>query len=180
MESTEHYLETEVLTATPQKLQLMMINGALKFANQAKSLRAHDPATAWEKLIRCREIVAEVLGSLKPDGSEVMKTVAGIYIFLFQELTNVQADDDYERLDGVITVLEEERQTWVELCQAMPEAPERPVEEVQEITTSQAEEIIAQANPTSNSHQIPPSPSYGFDDLSTYSNRGDTGISFDA
>jgi len=42
--------------------------------------------------------------------------VLGIYLFLFQELTEAQLRRDASRMDGVIRVLEEERTTWQELC----------------------------------------------------------------
>ena len=138
-DSTENYLETEVLTATPQKLQLMMINGAIRFAYQAQQLsEQQEMDEAWDRLARCREIVAEIHGRIDPEESPLMRDVAAIYMFLFQELTDLHAAGDYSRLEGVLKVLNEERETWEELCRQMPEAPERPREEEQEITASDA------------------------------------------
>lgn len=185
-DSPDNYLETEVLTATPQKLQLMMINGALRFAFQAKQMREQqEPELAWEKLLRCREIVAQILCSIKPDGSDLMRNVAGIYLFLFQELTDIHSQDAYARLDGVISVLNEERQTWEELCHQMPEAPERPREEVREITASDAEAILNQAETLLHQAEQdePPRslpPSYGLDSDANYYPGSQGGISFDA
>ena len=39
-QARENYLQTQVLTATAQKLQLMLIEGAMRFANQGDSLLA--------------------------------------------------------------------------------------------------------------------------------------------
>lgn len=178
-DSPNNYLETEVLTATPQKLQLMMINGAIRYAYQARQMREQqEPELASEKLIRCREIIAQILCSLKPDGSELMRKVAGIYLFLFQELTDIRSDDAYDRLEGVITVLNEERQTWEELCRQMPEAPERPQEAVREITSSDAEAMMGQLEEGQTPRQLPPS--YGTDNDSSYYPSSDGGFSFDA
>lgn len=182
-DSTENYLETEVLTATPQKLQLMMINGAIRFAYQAHQLsEQQEKEEAWERLMRCREIVAQILCSIKNDGSELMQNVAGIYFFLFQELTDLHAKDEYSRLDGVLNVLNEERRTWEELCQQMPEAPERPSESEREITSSDAEEMMGTPEEITNSEAIeqrPPS-SYGYDSGADYYPNSGGGISFDA
>ncbi|MBA2117098.1 flagellar export chaperone FliS [Bremerella alba] len=182
-DSTENYLETEVLTATPQKLQLMMINGAIRFAYQAQQLsEQQDKEEAWDRLMRCREIVAQILCSIKDDGSDLMGNVAGIYFFLFQELTDLHAKDEYARLDGVLNVLNEERQTWEELCQQMPEAPQRPTENEREITSSDAEEIMGTLNDNVHSESFEqrlPS-SYGDDSGAAFYPNAGGGISFDA
>lgn len=182
-DSTENYLETEVLTATPQKLQLMMINGAIRFAYQAQQLsEQQEKDEAWERLLRCREIVAQILCSIKNDGSELMQSVAGIYFFLFQELTDLHAKDQYERLSGVLNVLNEERETWEELCRQMPEAPERPSEADREITSSDAEEMMGTLDESANSDAFQPRPpsSYGYESQADYYPNSGGGISFDA
>lgn len=167
------------MTATPQKLQLMMINGAIRYAYQARQMREQkEPELAWEKLLRCREIIAQILCSLKPDGSELMRKVAGIYMFLFQELTEIHSRDAYERLEGVINVLNEERQTWEELCRQMPEAPQRPQQEVREITSSDAEAMMNHVEEGNPPRQLPPS--YGLDHDSGYYPGPNGGLSFDA
>ncbi len=182
-DSTDNYLETEVLTATPQKLQLMMINGAIRFAYQAQQLGEQQKKDeAWDRLMRCREIVAQILCSIKNDGSDLMQNVAGIYFFLFQELTDLHAKDEYHRLDGVLKVLNEERETWEELCRQMPEAPERPSDSEREITSSDAEEMMGtneESVDSPNFEQRPPS-SYGYGDSADYYPNSGGGISFDA
>ncbi|MEW4563275.1 flagellar export chaperone FliS [Bremerella sp. JC770] len=182
-DSTENYLATEVLTATPQKLQLMMINGAIRFAYQAQQLSdQQEKEEAWESLMRCREIVAQILCSIKDDGSELMQSVAGIYFFLFQELTDLHAKDEYQRLDGVLKVLNEERETWEELCRQMPEAPERPREEEREITSSDAEEMMQATDEPANPENFEqrPASSYSYDGHADYYPNSGGGISFDA
>ncbi|QDU77557.1 Flagellar protein FliS [Bremerella volcania] len=182
-DSTENYLETEVLTATPQKLQLMMINGAIRFAYQAQQLsEQQEKEEAWERLMRCREIVAQILCSIKNDGSELMQNVAGIYFFLFQELTDLHAKDEYHRLEGVLNVLNEERETWEELCRQMPEAPERPSDSQREITSSDAEEMMETLDESANSENFEQRPlgSYGYGSNEDYYPNSGGGISFDA
>ena len=45
-------------------------------------------------------------------------------LFLFQELTYAQQDQNVARLEGVIRVLEEERVTWQEVCMTLTDRPE--------------------------------------------------------
>src|SRR5262245_21839879 len=112
----DSYLETQITTATPQRLRLMLIEGALRqarFAGEAwREQRAED---ALEALIRCRDIVAELLSGIRLDQSPLVQQTLGIYAFLFSALTEVQQSRDTHQLAGIIRVLEEERETWTEV-----------------------------------------------------------------
>ena len=129
-DARQHYLETQIMTATPQKLRLMLIEGAIRMASQTiehwRDQRAEDASAT---LVRCRAIISELLGSIKPDGSELASKSAAVYTFLFQWLTVAHAESSTEKIEDVIRVLEFERETWRQVCEQMPEAPQRPVEE---------------------------------------------------
>ena len=67
------YLETEINTATPQKLRLMLIAGALRHARRTLGLwEEGNFEAALESLIRCRDIVAELLNRLAGQGAAVV------------------------------------------------------------------------------------------------------------
>lgn len=139
------YLESQVLTATPQKLRLMLIEAALGAARQALNYWNEnlDPQ-ATLALIRCREIVSELLAAVKPDDSELTRIVAGIYLFLFKTLAEAQLHRDPAKVDQAIMVLEIERETWREVCEQMPAAPvaENAADWRQEITSTQAATML--------------------------------------
>jgi len=139
------YLESQVLTATPQKLRLMLIEAALGAARQTLK--------AWEEkldtdaniaLIRCREIISELLAAVRPDDSELTRNVAGIYMFLFKTLAEAQLHRDRAKVGEAIKVLEIERETWRNVCEQMPNAPvpETMADRPQEITSSQAAALL--------------------------------------
>ena len=70
MQARERYLEAQVMTATPQKLRLMLIEGAIQHARQALEFeRLEQPEQRGKSISRCRAIVAELLGSIRPDQS---------------------------------------------------------------------------------------------------------------
>jgi flagellar protein FliS len=118
------YLEAQVMTATPQKLRLMLIDGAIRLAREAvRCWEAAKNEEAFEAIQRCRGIVAELLASVKPDDSTLASRVAEVYAFLFQTLTEAQLRRDPEKLEGAVAVLEVERETWRQVCEQMPEAP---------------------------------------------------------
>ena len=119
------YLETEVKTATPQKLRLLLIEGALRYAMQAQEKAVDDFAAATEPLLRCRAIVAELWSSVKDDNDELTRNVRSIYAFLLRALIDIRTTHDVDNLAKVIEVLSVERDTWQTVCQTTPHAVER-------------------------------------------------------
>ena len=123
----ESYLETQVLTATPQRLRLMLIEGALRFGRQAiecwEEQDSHGQRCA--ALACCNDILAELHGTIRADDLAVAQHVKAIYQFLLVQLARVSNQDDPKMLREVIEVLEIERETWRQLCEQMPEAPTR-------------------------------------------------------
>ena len=130
----EIYLEMQVSTATPQRLRLMLIDGALHQARHTGELwRAGQYAAALESLIRCREIVGELIAAIDKDASSLARQVASVYVLLFSLLTEVQQTRDECQLTAIIRVLEEERETWRQVCEQVPDrlsAPFAPREEL--------------------------------------------------
>ena len=113
-----NYLTTEVMTATPQKLQLMMIDAAIRSAERA---RAHwtggDDEGACESLINAQQIVGELVAALNHDvAPELTAKVASVYMFIFRSLVDANYQHDEKRLDDAVRILKEERQTWQQVC----------------------------------------------------------------
>ena len=117
------YLEAQVLTATPQKLRLLLLDAAIRFAQEALRCwdQGDDPVAAVA-VGRCRSVVAELLSGISPE-SELGAQVAELYTYLYRSLIEIQRDRDAAKLQQMVRVLEEDRKTWLQLCEAMPEAP---------------------------------------------------------
>jgi flagellar protein FliS len=118
------YLETQILTATPQRLRLMLIEGALRRARAAQAAwEAGDVPTGKAAISHCRDILSELIAGIQPEQSPLARQVLGIYMFLYATLVEAQFGQDTQRLNDIIRVLEEERQTWQAVCEQMPERP---------------------------------------------------------
>jgi flagellar protein FliS len=117
----ETYLHTEVMTATPQKLQLMLIEAAIRFARQTLlHWDNNQEEQAGETLIRCQEIVAEILGGLRPDRDpNLVRRVAAVYTYIQRQLTTAHLQRSAPAVHDVLRVLEIERDTWKEVCQQL-------------------------------------------------------------
>lgn len=112
------YLETEVMTATPQRLQLMLVEAAIRHTQLCKQCWQNgQEEEATEAVIRAQQIVTEVVCSLRVDErDEVVRKMAGVYLFVFRTLARAQLERDQRLLDEAISVLEVERETWREVC----------------------------------------------------------------
>ncbi|HZZ74234.1 MAG TPA: flagellar export chaperone FliS [Pirellulales bacterium] len=121
MLAREEYLSREVLTATPQKLQLMLIDAALRFGERAdRHLQAHEYGPAFELLIRCQDITAELLRGLASGvGTDLGQKIAAIYNFIYGALIEAARFRDRAKLADALRVLEIERQTWREVCEKL-------------------------------------------------------------
>jgi flagellar secretion chaperone FliS len=123
-EVQQTYLETQITTATPQRLRLLLIEGAIRFARQTQEhwCTGQDEA-ALESLIRCRDIVSELLSGVHLDDSPLARQVGALYGYLFSALTEAQQTRDATLLAAVIRVLNEERETWRQVCEQLPDRP---------------------------------------------------------
>ncbi|MBW8883605.1 MAG: flagellar protein FliS [Planctomycetia bacterium] len=116
------YLETQIITATPQRLRLMLIEGAMRTARAAQDAwiagRSEEGKAAAG---HCRDIITELIAGISPEKSPVVENTLGIYMFLLTTLVEAQFAQDAQRLSDILRVLEEERQTWQAVCAQMPE-----------------------------------------------------------
>ncbi|MCL2623597.1 MAG: flagellar export chaperone FliS [Planctomycetaceae bacterium] len=113
------YLESEVSTATPQKIQLLLIEAAIKNIHRVKRFwETNDTEGAFQSLTRVQDIVAEILCSLDMKSSpEIAQSLAAIYVFIFRKLVATRGPEDMVSLDDALKVLMAERQSWKEICE---------------------------------------------------------------
>ncbi len=118
LQARQRYLADQVLTAPPQKLFLMLVEGAIRFIHKAQQhWTAKEDEQALEALTRAEEIVGEVLAGFKRDlDPELVGKVAGVYGFVLRRLIEGSMLRDNAKLADALRVLEIERETWSELC----------------------------------------------------------------
>ncbi|MBL4809746.1 MAG: flagellar export chaperone FliS [Phycisphaerales bacterium] len=111
------YLKTKVMTASPEELRMMLLDGAIRFANTAKyGLENDDYEKIYEGFTQCRDIVLELTNTIDPTPNpELADKIKSIYVFLYGELVSASVDKDLDRLNKAIELLEFERETWAQL-----------------------------------------------------------------
>jgi len=115
-----NYFESQVLTAPPQRLHLMLIEGALRFGREAeKALEQNDERTAAPPLLRMLDILGELLAAVRAYRSELNTKLADLYSFFFRRAAKAKIDCDAAALREVLRLLEYERETWQLVCKKL-------------------------------------------------------------
>src|SRR6187401_3644742 len=97
------YFETKVLTASPQRLHLMLIEGAIRFGQQASEpLERGDQVAAAGPLLRMIDIVAELLAGVRNNQTELNQKIAQVYMFLFCRISEAKINADPKALAEVL------------------------------------------------------------------------------
>lgn len=119
--SAQHaYRDSAILTATPERLVVMLYDGAQRFLAQgAAALRANDLAGMNRRLQRGEAIIRELRMTLDFDaGGDIAHRLDSIYSFCERHLLEARLKREPERIDQVIALLGELRDAWVQVCAA--------------------------------------------------------------
>jgi flagellar protein FliS len=108
------YLKSKVMSATPQELRLMLLDGALRFARQGREgLTNKNFEASFNGFSQCREIIIELMTGIRPDTDpDLANKVKSLYSFMYKHLVEGVHEKDFKKIDEVITLLEYERETW--------------------------------------------------------------------
>lgn len=109
------YLATKVLTASPQELRLMLLDGAIKFCIQGRDGLANKNYEAcFNGFNRCRAIIVELLSGMKPEPNpDLYEKLSSLYLYMISRLMQASHEKNVEKADEVIKLLTYERETWV-------------------------------------------------------------------
>jgi len=120
-QAAQQYLRTKVLTATPEQLQMMLYDGALRYGEQARvALQKKKYDESYTMISRVQKILCELTGSLKQDmAPDLCKNLAALYNFAHRRLVTANLQHDITALDEGMQVLRYQRDTWALLMQQL-------------------------------------------------------------
>ncbi len=115
------YLRTKVMTASPAGLRLMLLDGALKFAEQGKvGLESKDYEAAYDGVSRCQAILMELINALQPEiEPELCERLSSLYTFLYSRLVTASRDRESAVVEEVLGLLRFEHETWSMLLEKL-------------------------------------------------------------
>lgn len=111
------YLRTKILTATPEQLQMMLYDGAIRFCTLGREALAN---RNWEQtynhISRAQKIILEMNCALKHDvAPDLCAKLAGIYSYVYRLLMEANIQHRVEAIDEAISLLQYQRETWAML-----------------------------------------------------------------
>ena len=108
------YQKTMVMTADPAELRMLLIEGAIKFAEQGKAgLVSGNYEQAYNGISQCQSIIMELINSLVPEQNpELCQRLSGLYTFLYTRLMLAHSERNAAKIDEVLELLQFERETW--------------------------------------------------------------------
>ena len=121
VEKDNVYLKTQILTARPEQLTLMLFDGGLRFAEKARRhLAEKNYEGSFEALTRAEQIVMELLNGMRPEAApDVCRQQAALYLFVYNQLVQANLTRQVAPLDNAVCVLGTLRETWVLLMETL-------------------------------------------------------------
>jgi flagellar protein FliS len=112
------YKESSILTAPPERLVVMLYDGAHRFLKQAAAaMRENNIAHSNDRLQRAEAIISELNATLDMSaGGEIAERLRAIYIFCRRLLTEARLERSAEKIETVSRLLDELRDSWAQLA----------------------------------------------------------------
>ncbi|HYO26366.1 MAG TPA: flagellar protein FliS [Lacipirellulaceae bacterium] len=123
--TTNRYLDGRVATASQPELQLLLLDGALRFGRQARQIwdDASQSGDADRLVGRTLDILEELVRSVAGSDRAEANRLEEEYAFAFRQLTAAQLGHDGAMLDGALELLAFQRETWRLACEKLRSQP---------------------------------------------------------
>ncbi len=123
--SVSAYTQVNVETASQGKLVVMMFNGAIQRAEEARRRLEQGKVDAvHNNLIRAQDIVAELRASLDMSAGEIARNLDRVYEYFQHLLVRANIRKDPQPIAEVVELMTQMRDTWKELFQIEEAAPQ--------------------------------------------------------
>jgi len=110
------YKTTQVSTSSPEKLLLMLYDGAINFTKIAlEKMDAKDIAGKGKYIGKAQAIVSELMNTLNHEvGGDISRRLEQLYIYLIDEYLKANIHNSSRALENALRILSVLRGTWVE------------------------------------------------------------------
>ncbi|MDY0190557.1 MAG: flagellar export chaperone FliS [Desulfuromonas sp.] len=113
---TQQYQQNQILTASPERILIMLYDGAIRFTRQAiMGIESGNRVQKLEGISRAMAIISEFANTLDHGiGGEIAANLDGLYAFMNNELSKANLKNDVSKLKVVEKLLVNLRGTWTE------------------------------------------------------------------
>ncbi|SDY61218.1 flagellar export chaperone FliS [Tindallia californiensis] len=113
------YLQSQVMTASPQELVVMLYDGAIRFINQAvAAIEKKDMEKAHHFNMRAQNIFLELMNGLDQE-YEISDELFKMYEFIHYHLIAANSEKSIEKLKETVNLTREMRDTWKQAMESV-------------------------------------------------------------
>jgi flagellar protein FliS len=115
------YLESTVLSATPARLRLMLLERSIETAAKLEaSWKTKETTGPNEHSVKLLDLITELLAGVRggesKDEKDICDRVSDLYVFLAKHLVAAEQFSDHGAIGEIKLVLEAESDTWRAVC----------------------------------------------------------------
>ncbi|BDV44431.1 flagellar protein FliS [Geotalea uraniireducens] len=110
------YQNTQVISATPEKILVMLYDGAIRFSRIALDMMdKKDMAGKGVYISKALAIVSELMSTLNHEvGGDISRNLEQLYVYLIGEFTEANVSNSTQSLENAINILSILRSAWTE------------------------------------------------------------------
>jgi len=112
----KQYQQTQVSTSSPEKILLMLYDGAINFSRIAQEKAANgDKSERGKYVSKAQAIVAELMNTLDHEtGGVIADRLEQLYLYIINEYVQANVNNSVSSLGNTIKILSMLRDTWAE------------------------------------------------------------------
>jgi len=112
----KQYQQNQIQTASPEKILIMLYDGAIQYLNKAKKeLENKNIQEVHNNIIGAQKIIAEFMNTLDMElGGDVAVNLYNLYEYLHFRLIQANIKKDIVMIEEVLGHLKDLKQTWEE------------------------------------------------------------------
>ncbi len=108
------YFRTKVLTASPEELRMLLLEGCVRFLRDGRAgVAERNYEKAYEGFSQAKAIVMELLTCLRPEiAPELCNNLNALYTYVYSLITQGSIDRNIDKIDEAIRLMEHDCETW--------------------------------------------------------------------
>lgn len=112
------YKQNQIQTAPPEKLVLMLYDGAIKFINKGlEAIDKKDIQAVNNNFIRAQDILLALMSGVNFEAGEVAEGFYSLYEYMYDKLIQANVKKDKTPAKEVLSMIEELRDTWIKMLE---------------------------------------------------------------
>ena len=110
----KQYQQSQIQTASPEKILIMLYDGAIQFLNKAlKALQDNNIEEMHNNILGAQKIIAEFMNTLDMEiEGELVQNLYSLYEYLHFRLVQANINKNPKMIEEVLQHLKELKQTW--------------------------------------------------------------------